>query len=195
MAKPAFLLACYLLGSLPFGLLIASAKGIDLRKTGSGNIGATNVLRSAGKWAALFTLLGDSMKGAAAVAVARLLGLDAIWQGMAGFCAVLGHNFSVFLKFKGGKGVATSLGVIASISPLSGAFAVAVWLAVALLTRYSSLSALVAFAALPAASYFLGAPGPVVLTAAALALLIIVRHTGNIKRLISGGERRIGEKA
>lgn len=175
--------------------MIAGARGVDLRKTGSGNIGATNVLRSVGKWAALFTLLGDSLKGAAAVFIARLLGLDALWQGMAGLCAVLGHNFSIFLKFRGGKGVATSLGVIASISPLSGAFAVAVWLLLALLTRYSSLSALVAFAALPAAAHFLGAPGPAVLTASALALLIIVRHTGNIKRLINGGERRIGEKA
>ena len=195
MAKPGFLLACYLLGSLPFGLLIAGAKGIDLRKTGSGNIGATNVLRSIGKWAALFTLLGDSLKGAAAVGIARVLGLDAAWQGMAGFCAVMGHNFSIFLKLKGGKGVATSLGVMAILSPLTGAFAVAVWLAAAFLTRYSSLAALLAFASLPAASYLLGASKPVVLTAAALALLIIVRHTGNIKRLIRGDERRIGEKA
>ncbi len=195
MAKPAFLLACYLLGSLPFGLLIAGARGVDLRKTGSGNIGATNVLRSVGRFAALFTVAGDSLKGAAAVGLARLLGLDAAWQAGAGFCAVLGHNFSIFLKLKGGKGVATSLGVIAALSPLSGAFAVAVWLSVAFLTRYSSLSALLAFAALPAASYLLGASKPVVITAAALALLIIVRHAGNIKRLISGGERKIGEKA
>ncbi len=194
MAKPAFLLACYLLGSLPFGLLAASLKGIDLRKTGSGNIGATNVLRSVGKWPALFTLLGDSLKGAAAVCIARLLGLDAAWQGMAGFCAVLGHNFSIFLKLKGGKGVATSLGVMAALSPLSGVFAVAVWLSVAFITRYSSLAALLAFAALPAVSYFFGASRPVVFTAAALALLIIMRHTGNIKRLIRGDERRIGEK-
>lgn len=195
MMKPAFLVACYLLGSLPFGLLIAGLRGIDLRKTGSGNIGATNVLRSVGKLAALFTLLGDSLKGAAAIGIARLLGLDEAWQAMAGCCAVLGHNFSIFLKFKGGKGVATSLGVITALSPLSGVFAISVWLLIAFMTRYSSLAALLAFAALPAASYFLGASRVAVLTAAALSILIILRHTGNIKRLISGAERRIGEKS
>ncbi|MDA8090208.1 MAG: glycerol-3-phosphate 1-O-acyltransferase PlsY [Nitrospiraceae bacterium] len=195
MAKAAFLVACYLLGSLPFGLLIAGIKGIDLRKTGSGNIGATNVLRSAGKLAALFTVLGDSLKGAAVIGIARFLGLGPAWQAMAGFCAVLGHNFSIFLKLKGGKGVATSLGVITALSPLSGVFAVAVWLLVAFLTRYSSLAALLSFAVLPAASFFLGASKIAVLTATALAILIIVRHTGNIKRLIGGDERRIGEKA
>ncbi|MDA8326950.1 MAG: glycerol-3-phosphate 1-O-acyltransferase PlsY [Nitrospiraceae bacterium] len=193
-AGPLLLLCSYVLGSVPFGAVIAGLKGVDLKKIGSGNIGATNVLRGVGKGAALFTLLGDSLKGAVAVVVARSLGFDALWQGLAGLCAVLGHNFSVFLGGRGGKGVATSLGVVAVLAPLAALFAVCCWLAVALLTRFSSLAALVAFALLPLFILGTGGKGPVVSVAAALTLLILLRHLGNIKRLLGGRERKIGEK-
>ncbi len=189
------LLSSYILGSVPFGVVIARLKGVDLKKIGSGNIGATNVLRGVGKAAALFTLLGDSLKGAAAALAARRLGFDVPWQGLAGLCAVLGHNFSIFLGGRGGKGVATSLGVVAVLSPLAALFSIGCWLAVAFLTRYSSLAALTAFVLLPLFILGTGAGGKgVALTAAALALLILLRHAGNIKRLLEGRERRIGEK-
>lgn len=194
LGRALLLAGSYALGSVPFGVLIAKLKGVDLRKIGSGNIGATNVLRGVGKGAALFTLLGDSLKGAAAVIIARALGFDALWQGLAGLCAVCGHNFSIFLKFRGGKGVATSLGVVAAVAPLAAVFTAACWLAVAFLTKYSSLAALISFVLVPVFAAGTGTPRGVVLVAAALAVLILLRHTGNIKRLIEGRERRIGEK-
>ena len=190
----ALLIFSYLLGSVPFGVLAAKARGVDLRKTGSGNIGATNVLRGAGAGAAVFTLLGDSLKGAAAVAVAGRLGFGPAWQGLAGLSAVMGHDFSLFLRGRGGKGVATGLGVAAALAPTGAALAVGSWLAVALLTRYSSLAALIAFGLLTLFVLYTGAGKDAVLTAAALTLLIWLRHGGNIKRLIKGTEHRIGEK-
>ncbi|MDA8170148.1 MAG: glycerol-3-phosphate 1-O-acyltransferase PlsY [Nitrospiraceae bacterium] len=187
--------AGYLMGSLPFGVLISRARGIDIKSVGSGNIGATNVLRGVGKKAAVFTLLGDALKGSAAVAAARLLGLGALGQGLAGISAVLGHNFSVFLGFRGGKGVATGLGVMFAYVPLTGLIAVASWLLAAFMTRYSSLSALLAFMLAPVVTLIIEpdkTPGYLLF---AVAGLILWSHTGNIKRLIAGKERRIGEKA
>lgn len=195
LARALLLLASYILGSVPFGVLIAKTKGVDLKTTGSGNIGATNVLRGMGKGAALFTFLGDSLKGTAAVIAARYMGFDVLWQGLAGFCAVLGHNFSFFLGGRGGKGVATSIGVAAALSPLAGLFAVCCWLAVAVLTKFSSLAAIVSFTLLPLFIIGTGIGRGVVPIAAALAALILLRHAGNIKRLLEGRERRIGEKA
>ncbi|MDA8387965.1 MAG: glycerol-3-phosphate 1-O-acyltransferase PlsY [Nitrospiraceae bacterium] len=192
--RPLLLLSSYVLGSVPFGVLAARMRGVDLKKTGSGNIGATNVLRGVGKGAALFTLLGDCLKGAAAVLMAGRLGFAAPWQGLAGLCAVLGHDFSVFLGGRGGKGVATGLGVAVVIAPLAAVFAVGSWLAVAFLTRYSSLAALTAFLLLPLFALGTGAGRTAALTAGALTLLILLRHTGNIKRLVEGRERKIGEK-
>ena len=193
-AQPVLLLSSYALGSVPFGVLAARMRGVDLRSTGSGNIGATNVLRGVGKGAALFTLLGDSLKGAAAVLAAARLGFSVPWQGLAGLFAVLGHDFSIFLGGKGGKGVATSLGVAAVLAPAAAVLAVCSWLAVAFLTRYSSLAALAAFLLLPFFVLVTGAGKAAALTAAALTLLILLRHTGNIKRLAQGRERKIGEK-
>ena len=194
MTRAALLIFSYLLGSVPFGVLAAKAKGVDIKKTGSGNIGATNVLRGAGAGAAIFTLLGDGLKGTAAVVAAGRLGFGPAWQGLAGICAVLGHDFSVFLRGRGGKGVATGLGVAAAIAPLAAALAVVSWLAVAFLTRYSSLAALIAFLLLPPFVFATGAGKTAALTAVALTLLIWLRHGGNIKRLIKGTEHKIGEK-
>jgi glycerol-3-phosphate acyltransferase PlsY len=196
MMKPALLIAfSYLLGSVPFGIVFTKAKGIDLRSVGSGNIGATNVLRAAGKGTAVMTLLGDVLKGAAAVALARALHMGPFYEGMAGLAAVAGHDFSVFLGFRGGKGVATSIGVVLIYSPQAGILTVVLWLATVLATRYSSLGAVVSFTLLPAVMLLLGQGSQKVVFAALLAVLLLIKHAGNIKRLIRGTERRVGEKA
>ena len=184
-------IAAFVLGSVHTGLLIARVKGIDLRSVGSGNIGATNVLRAAGKLPALATLLGDAAKGAIPVWAAHLLGCDILAKGLIGVMAVLGHNFSIFLKFRGGKGVATSLGVLAAYAPLPALFTAIIWLITAVLSRYSSLGALVSFSAMPLLVALLDEkmklPAAVVLS-----LMLVVRHRENISRLMQGTERRIG---
>ena len=184
----------FLLGSLPTGLLIAKVRGVNLKEVGSGNIGATNVLRTTGKWPALLTLIGDSAKGVVAVLIARYYGAGVFFEGVVGLCAVLGHNFSIFLKFKGGKGVATSLGVLTIYSPQTGLFTIIIWLMTVLITRYSSLGALVSFGLLPLSVSVLDSREkvPVLLM---MTLLIFVRHKDNIRRLIKGTEPRIGAQA
>lgn len=180
----------YLLGSVPFGLLITRAAGLgDVRKIGSGNIGATNVLRTGNKGLAALTLLLDALKGAAAVLIASALAPEAALA--AGFGALIGHLFPVWLGFKGGKGVATYLGVLIGLA-WQGALVFAVaWLGVALLTRYSSLAALVATVATPVALYILGFPAIAALFAL-MSLIVIVKHRANIARLFAGTESRIG---
>lgn len=185
----------YLLGSVPFGIVFTWAKGVDLRSVGSGNIGATNVLRAAGKGPAVLTLLGDILKGAAAVALARALGLGASYEGLAALAAVAGHDFSVFLKFRGGKGVATSLGAVLIYAPQAGILTVVLWLVTVALTRYSSLGAIVSFALLPVIMILTGQAKLKAAVALALAALLLLKHSGNIKRLVEGTERRVGEKA
>ena len=183
----------YLLGSIPFGIVITRMMGLgDIRKIGSGNIGATNVLRTGNKPAALLTLILDSGKGGFAVLAARaLVGEDA--AQVAGFFAFLGHLWPVWLGFKGGKGVATFLGVVLALAWPLGLMACATWAAVAGLFRISSLSALAAAALTPLYAVLFGS-GQYVLLLIALALLIFVRHHENIRRLFSGTEPRIGEK-
>ena len=183
----------YLLGSVPFGVVVARAMGLgDLRKIGSGNIGATNVLRTGNKLAAFLTLVLDAGKGAIAVLIARaFLGEDA--AQVAGGAAFLGHLFPVWLGFKGGKGVATFLGTLLALAWPVGLAACLTWLAVALLARISSLSALVAAAAAVPFAFVLGRPD-VWLLAAFLAVLVILRHKTNIERLLDGSEPRIGKK-
>ena len=187
-------LLAFLLGSLPTGLLIAKVRGVNLKEVGSGNIGATNVLRTTGKWPALLTLMGDSAKGVVAVLIARYYGAGVFFEGVVGLCAVLGHNFSLFLKFKGGKGVATSLGVLTIYSPQTALFTIIIWLMTVLITRYSSLGALVSFGLLPLSVSVLdsGEKVPVLLM---MTLLIFVSHRDNISRLIKGTEPRIGAQA
>lgn len=185
----------YLLGSVPFGMVFARAKGVDLRSVGSGNIGATNVLRAAGRGPAVLTLLGDALKGAAAVALARALGLGAFNEGLAALAAVAGHDFSVFLRFRGGKGVATSLGAVLIYAPQAGILTAVLWLITVVLTRYSSLGAIVSFALLPVMMLLTGQAKQKAAFAAALAALLLLKHSANIKRLVEGTERRVGEKA
>lgn len=184
----------YLLGSIPFGIVITRALGLgDLRQIGSGNIGATNVLRTGNKPAALATLLLDSGKGAIAVLLARALaGQDAALT--AGAAAFLGHLYPVWLGFKGGKGVATFLGTILALDWRLGLAACAIWLATALLTRISSLSSLVAAALSPLVALWLDGPR-LALVAAFMAVLIFIRHRANIARIKSGTEPRIGKKS
>jgi glycerol-3-phosphate acyltransferase PlsY len=179
----------YLLGSIPFGLVLSRLAGLgDIRRVGSGNIGATNVLRTGNKGLAALTLLLDVGKGFAAAAIARHWGLSAAL--LAGLCVVLGHMFPVWLGFRGGKGVATALGVLLALAWPVAAGAALIWLAVVLLTRYSSLAALVAAAVGAVIAPFLAADRTALLIAV-IALLIILRHHANIRRLIAGREHRI----
>jgi glycerol-3-phosphate acyltransferase PlsY len=189
-------IAAYLLGSVPFGLVFARLfSHVDVRTVGSGNIGATNVLRASGKKAAVLTLLADCFKGFIPVLAAKLLFHDDIVTALAGAAAVLGHNYPVYLGFRGGKGVATGYGVILGVAPLVGLICLIVWLIAALLSRYSSLSALVSFAVYPAATFIAGMPSkPFGLLALFIFTMIYYRHRENIKRLIAGTEPKIGEK-
>lgn len=183
----------YLLGSIPFGIVIARAFGLgDLRRIGSGNIGATNVLRTGNKLAAFLTLILDAGKGGLAVLLARwALAEDA--AQLAGVAAFLGHLFPVWLGFKGGKGVATFLGTLLALSFPVGIAACGLWLLTAAATRISSLSALVAAVLSPLAAWWMDRPDLLVLTAA-LALIILERHRANIGRILAGQEPRIGKK-
>ncbi|MBS3651385.1 glycerol-3-phosphate 1-O-acyltransferase PlsY [Pseudaminobacter sp. 19-2017] len=182
----------YLLGSIPFGLLITRAAGLgDVRNIGSGNIGATNVLRTGRKSLAALTLLLDALKGTAAALIAGRFGLEA---GMAaGFAAFIGHIFPVWLGFKGGKGVATYIGVLLGLAWQAALVFAGVWIVVALLTRYSSLSALVATIAVPV---FLWATGSTEIAAVLVVMSVIawIKHRANIARLLAGTESRIGSK-
>jgi len=186
--------AGYLLGSIPFGLVLTRMAGLgDIRSIGSGNIGATNVLRTGRKGLALATLLLDSGKGAAAALVMALAMKDPIAGLVAGGFAIIGHNFPVWLKFKGGKGVATTLGVLLAVSWQTGIGACLTWLLVALVFRFSSLAALLSLVAAPFYAWWLG-DIPVVLLASFLAILSIIRHHENITRLARGEESKIGKK-
>lgn len=185
------LLFGYLLGSIPFGLVLTRLSGMgDVREIGSGNIGATNVLRTGNKLIAALTLLGDLLKGTVAVLVASLYGPDC--AVVAGFGAFIGHCFPVWLKFKGGKGVATYIGILLGFSWLLMLFFAAVWLAAALIMRYSSLSALIASLATPIALYLYGQAQLAELFAV-LTVILWIRHRENIRRLISGQESKIGK--
>lgn len=186
-------LAAYLLGSVPFGLVVARAMGLpDPRTIGSKNIGATNVLRTGSKTAALATVLLDGLKGLVAVVIARAVAGEDAAQ-LAGLAAFLGHIFSAFLGFKGGKGVATFLGVLIGLAPSLGAIAAAVWLATCVATRYSSLSALVSAATAPFVALLAGRAEMVVLLVL-MAALLIWKHRENISRLRAGTESRVGAK-
>jgi glycerol-3-phosphate acyltransferase PlsY len=192
LAAPLVALALgYLLGSVPFGLILTRLAGLgDIRQVGSGNIGATNVLRTGNKAVAAATLAGDLLKGTVAVLVADALGVPALVAGLGAF---LGHLWPVWLRFKGGKGVATYLGVLLGLAwPFALAFA-AIWIAVAAVSRYSSLSALVASAAVPLLLALLGRPELAGLFGL-LAVLLWFRHATNLRRLLSGTEGRIGGK-
>ena len=187
-------LAAYLLGSIPNGLLIARLKDIDLQKVGSGNIGATNVFRCVGKGWGIAAFILDAVKGfVPAFCFPRLMEAAPPWLGLAcGIAAVAGHNWPVWLKFKGGKGVATFFGTLLAAAWPVGIVAGAAWLITAALFRISSLAALVAVAIAPAAALMIGRPHAIALLALFMALLVYVRHAPNIRRLLKGEEPRIG---
>ncbi|HTS83929.1 MAG TPA: glycerol-3-phosphate 1-O-acyltransferase PlsY [Usitatibacter sp.] len=192
-------LACivggYLAGSIPFAILVSRAMGLpDPRTYGSGNIGTTNVLRSGSKAAAVLTLVGDAGKGWAAVFVAQMLGADVEQGALVGFSAFIGHVHPVWLRFQGGKGVATAAGVLLALEWRVGLAVLVAWLAIVVVSRYSSLAALVGAVVAPVAAwYFLGA-GPVLVAVAAMSAVLVLRHRVNIGKLLRGEESRIGEK-
>ncbi len=198
-------LVAYLLGSIPTGFLVAQARGVDIRTVGSGNIGATNVLRALGKPAGIFVLLMDALKGwVAVVPMPRLVLLlfgaasDAATREMAeivaGLCAILGHNYTCWLHFKGGKGIATSAGVLLALVPSAFASILAIWIVVFVVTRYVSLGSIAASAALPFASWATHESVSKVIVTGVMGALAIYKHKENIQRLLNGTEARFTRK-
>lgn len=192
------LVACYLMGAIPFGLIIGKVtRGIDIRDFGSGNIGATNVLRTLGLGPAIAVFFFDTVKGLAAVLLCQMLHMNPWLIVTGGVLSILGHSFSVFLKFRGGKGVATSLGMVVGLNPIIAGIAFVGWLTIAAITRYISLASIIAAISVPV-MMFLWADPPVHpayrIIAAVAATLIVVKHKSNIKRLISGTESKVGQR-
>ena len=198
----------YLLGSIPTGYLVAKGRGIDIRTVGSGNIGATNVFRILGKLAGIFVLVVDALKGFVScyyvgpfiyrVLVGRLdedSPTDEYLKIVGGFLAILGHNYTCWLKFKGGKGIATSAGVTLALLPLAFGISLAVWLMTFAVTRYVSLASIIAAVVLPLAAWWPARRTPVmILVATLIAVLAIYKHRSNIQRLLSGTENRFDRK-
>jgi glycerol-3-phosphate acyltransferase PlsY len=186
----------YFIGSVPFALIIAKRWGApDLRRAGSGNLGAANVLRTSGVTAGVLVALLDVGKGAAGVLLASRLDGSTAAPAVAGFAAIVGHIYPVWLRFRGGKGVATACGVFAALAPVAMPIALTVFVVSAWITKYISVGSVLASAALPAIAYAMGAPLPIVTAAAAAATLIVFRHRSNIARVWLGTERRIGVRA
>jgi glycerol-3-phosphate acyltransferase PlsY len=185
----------YLIGSLPFSFLVARAFGVhDVRQVGSGNVGATNVLRSAGKVAGALALVLDVGKGAAAAALTgRLAPGEVALPAVAAVAAVVGHMFPVWLRFRGGKGVATGLGAFAPLAPVASLGAVVVFVLAALATRFVSLGSVAGGAALGAIALALRGPDPVAIAAVLTAALVVFRHRANLRRIFGGTERRMGQ--
>ncbi|MFN4148044.1 MAG: glycerol-3-phosphate 1-O-acyltransferase PlsY [Rhodocyclaceae bacterium] len=192
---PIYLILGYLLGSLPFAVIVSKLFGLaDPRSHGSGNPGATNVLRTGNKLAATLTLLGDAVKGWLAMIIAMKLGAGETAVALTGLAAFLGHLYPVFLGFKGGKGVATALGVLIGVDGTLAAGAALAWLSTAIVTRYSSLAALVAACLVPMLAFARLGLDSVFLVVAAMCLLLIWRHKANIQRLLAGSESKIGKR-
>jgi len=197
MAMTAFLYALggYLAGSLPFAVIVSRALGLpDPRTYGSGNIGATNVLRSGNRLAALLTLVGDTAKGWAAVLAARSFDASDELLAVVAIAALLGHVFPVWLRFRGGKGVATAAGVLIALDWRVGLAVIVVWLTIAVVSRYSSLAAITAALFAPAAAWYFLVAGALLAAVAAMSVVLIARHRDNIAKLARGEESRIGEK-
>lgn len=197
MSVPAALIviAGYLIGSISFAVLLVRLRtGRDIRAEGSGNAGATNVLRAHGKGLAAVVAALDVAKGAVPVLLVRLVTGDSRYAAAAGFAAVLGHVFPVFYGFRGGKGVATALGAFLALAPFAMLVSLGVFVLVVALTRYVSLGSILALALLPMAAGLFRAPLPVLVAAAATAVLVIMKHLENLKRLARGEESRLGKK-
>jgi glycerol-3-phosphate acyltransferase PlsY len=198
MIRALCLAVSYLLGAIPFGLLVGKlTKGIDIRQFGSGNIGASNVLRTLGPGPALLVFVLDTAKGFAAVEICRRLGLGEWWIVAGGLLSVFGHTFSVFLGFKGGKGVATALGVIIGLSPVIAAVGFGIWVVLVAMTRYISVASITAAVSVPVQMALwrsMETPGPYLALACVAAAAIVVKHIPNIRRLAKGTEPRFGQK-
>jgi glycerol-3-phosphate acyltransferase PlsY len=198
-------IAAYLLGSIPTGFLVAKARGIDIRSVGSGNIGATNVFRSLGKPAGVFVLLVDALKGWLAVVVIALIpsamhatnyaSTDQWLKICAGLAVILGHNYTCWLYFKGGKGIATSAGVLIALMPWALLVIFCVWVVVFAATRYVSLASICASTALPFANWLTTNDSTLTFIGAVMSALAVYKHKANIKRLLNGTEPRIGPRA
>ena len=191
----AVVLAAYLLGSIPFALILARRWGSDLRAVGSGNLGATNVMRASGVRAGVLVAILDMSKGAVSVWLAARVSDGAPLPAAAGLAAIIGHIYPVWLRFRGGKGVATACGVFSILTPLAVPPALAIFAAAVWLTKYISLGSVLASMALPPIAYALGSPAPAVIAAAAAAAFIVFRHRSNLVRLFTGTERRVGTRA
>ena len=191
----AVIAAAYLIGSIPFALILSRRWGADLRRVGSGNLGAANVMRTSGVSAGVLVAALDMAKGAASVWIAARVSDGAELPAAAGLAAILGHVYPIWLRFRGGKGVATACGVFSMLTPLAvplvlALFAVTVWF-----TQYISLGSVLASMALPPLAYALGSPGPAVIAAGAAAAIIVFRHRSNVLRVWLGTERRLGARA
>jgi len=191
-----FMVTGYLIGTIPTGYLVAKARGIDIQSAGSGNIGATNVMRTLGVLPGIIVVLVDPLKGAAAVLLPTLLGVGNWTIALTALATVLGNNFNIMLRLRGGKGIATTVGVFFVINPLVSALCIVLGVFTILLSRYVSLGSMVALFAAPLMLLAsLNYPMPDLYLAVALAALAMLRHRENIRRLISGTERRLGERA
>ncbi len=187
----------YLLGSVPFGLLVAKSKGVDIRQHGSGNIGATNVLRVIGKGWGIFTLILDALKGFVPAYLFPIMGNeDPVFGVLFGVAAIVGHTFPIYLNFKGGKGVATSAGMILGVAPFSVGVAIAVFVVTVLISRYVSLASIFAAIAVGVAVWFDPKLDNTVIQGvlSLMALLVVWLHRANVKRLLNGTEHRFGKK-
>ena len=195
MSLPLLALLGYAIGSIPFSYIVARLFGVkDVRAVGSGNVGATNVMRSAGKGAGILALILDGSKGALTVLIARAFTSSETEVCVAGLCAVIGHLFPVWLGFRGGKGVATGAGLFIPLAPSALGVAVIIFVVTVAVSRYASLASIVASLSLPAAAYLLGGSTTVAATALVAALMVVIRHHANIGRLVRGVEPKLGAR-
>jgi glycerol-3-phosphate acyltransferase PlsY len=190
-----FFIIAYVIGSIPCGILIARHYLVDIRQVGSKNPGATNVLRAVGKKPALFTLLGDLTKGMVAVFLGKVFLSSQSLAAVMGLLAIIGHDWSIFSQFKGGKGVATSLGVFLILAPYPMLFALLTWLGVLGISRYVSLASICAAVVLPIFSFFFYGANPLFLVSLLASILLIFKHKANIQRLLTGAEHSLGSRS
>ena len=188
-------LIAYLIGSIPFALILARRWGADLRQVGSGNLGAANVMRASGVTAGVLVAVLDMAKGAASVWIASRVGDGTDLPAAAGLAAIIGHVYPIWLRFRGGKGVATACGAFAMLTPMAVPPVLAIFAAVVWLTQYISLGSVLASMALPPLAYAMGSPAPAVVAAGAAAAIIVFRHRSNVLRVWAGTERRVGARA
>jgi glycerol-3-phosphate acyltransferase PlsY len=194
LVRAAVVAAAYLVGSIPFSYLVARQRGVDVRRAGSGNVGATNVLRTVGRAAGLLAFVLDFLKGLAAALLGRAVEPESALPALCAAAAVLGHMYPPWLRFRGGKGVATGAGAFLPLIPVPTLCAIAAFSVVLALTRYVSLASIAGTLVLAVVAFLLGAPAPVSRAAAGMALLIVWKHRANLQRMASGTESRLGAR-